>query len=292
MSIRNEAAWLAKKEIANTLNNVMHSSDDRGSIFDMDSVKQYLLSQYDHLEKEIKSDFFMTKSDEEKNDLLRRFYNCCKGLGRSFNTGVINGIEYKISKDNPKKITFNDLEHGIFVVIDDQGMYSELCVNETNHYANLKHHDFTIVLNNKIYVVDGEINEYIEIFDDYLGDKSLKDFYDVMKPLCADIVSKNREYTLSASGLGFYRTEISPEEKIKSITELSNDIVHDNNINIPIQTNQQIQSLGQTVSDEISNMKYSDLVVLAEKFNNRCLQIYNIIQSTLNSEYILGNKSR
>lgn len=291
MSERNDAAWLAKKERANTLNNTMHSTGAMESvIFDITHERESLSLQYNLMEKEILSQMFNRLSNEEKIELLSRFFNCSKALGKSFKQGIIDGIEYKISPDNNGEIAFGNPEHGTFVVINDQGMYSEICVDETNHYANLKNHDFSITLNNKIYVVDGEINEYTEIYDAYLREKTLKEFYDVMKPLCKEIASKNPEYSLSASGLGFFRTEISPEENIKIHTEITDEILPDySTSNV---TNKSIQELSPFKRDSASNMTYSDLVVLAEEYNKKCLEVYNIIQAALNSEYILDNKSR
>ena len=249
-------------------------------IFDIENERVALLLQYNLMEKEIFSSTFDELDESEKVNLLSRFFNCSKTLGKSFKQGTVNGVEYKISQTNPNEITFGNQNHGIFVVINEQGVYSEICVDETNHYANLKNHDFTVILNRKVYVVDGDINE----------DKSLKEFYDILKPLCAEIVSKNSEYTLSPSGLGFFRTEISPEEKIMNHTDLSDEILSTHSVfNI---TKNNLSDFGISKKGDELYIKYSDLMSLAGEYNKKCLEVYNLIQKALNSDYVLGNKSR
>ena len=79
MSDRNDAAWLAKKERANTLNNTMHSTGAMESvIFDITHERESLSLQYNLMEKEILSQMFNRLSNEEKIELLSRFFNCSK----------------------------------------------------------------------------------------------------------------------------------------------------------------------------------------------------------------------
>lgn len=258
----------------------------QSAIFDIDYERATLFLQYDLMKNKIISSEFSILGEEEKIKLLSRFFNCSKALGKSFKQGVISGINFQISQNNLNEITFGSQDNGDFVVISEQGIYSEICVQDINYYAKLKSHDFTVILNKKVYIVDGEINEYIEIYDVYLKEKNLKEFYDVLKPLCTEIVSKNPEYTLSSSRLGFFRTEISPEEKIKSHTDLTDEILP------AYMTKQSFQKGVISETNDNNVMIYSDLINLSEEYNKRYLNVYSVIQEALNSDYILGNKLR